>query len=582
MSQIHREALTKFDKVTLDYQMPVWKEGGNKDATLKRITLRDFFASDVISTVIDPPNWATEGLTVVGSHTHNFGANTITLDGGTHVFGSSLTFSVNGSMFMPSVVQDDSLTKLAVFDSSTGEIKWKDSSTLSGNYFDKTSDDTDDITEGVNKFVTAAHLTKLGHISVSQAVDLDQMESDIAVNNNKVSNIASNLSEGTFTNTTVNVNSSDGTSATLQPASTSRAGVLTKALFDEIAVNTAKDVSGIAANTANIATNAAGLAGLGSYVSAVQANTATNATAIALNTVKVTNATHTGEVTGSVGSTALIIADGVVDGANLKVSNSATNGYVLTSRPGTTEGLTWEAASIGNTDLSLSGSVSTLNIGSSTGSGVTLPAASSSIAGLLTSANLTKLNGIENLAEVNPTDSEIETSYNSQVPEVTQAEAEAGTVTTVKRWTPERVKQAIDALAGGTPSLTNGEVFVGNSSNAANSVPMTGDVQIAVNGATTIQPDSVTYSKMQDVSQACMLGKTSSGVGQVSEIPIIEQYISNTSATAILLDNTSNWNVNGVYGGSTIAGTYQGQNHVNPNYWFTATDDDVWIRLIRG
>ena len=194
----------------------------------------------------------------------------------------------------------------------------------------------------------------------------------------------------------------------------------------------------------------------------------------------------------------------------------------------------------------------------------------------------TKLDGIEAGAEVNPTNGEIETSYNSQVPEVTQSEAEAGTVTTVKRWTPQRVKQAIDALAGGTPSLTNGEVFVGNSSNAANSVPMTGDVEISVTGITTIQPDSVSYSKMQDVSQACMLGKTSSGVGQVSEIPIIEQYISNTSATAILLDNTSNWNVNGVYGGSTIAGTYQGQNHVNPNYWFTATDDDVWIRLIRG
>ena len=53
---------------------------------------------------------------------------------------------------------------------------------------------------------------------------------------------------------------------------------------------------------------------------------------------KVTNATHTGEVTGA---TALTIADNVVDEANLKVSNTPTNGYVLTAQSGNTGGLTW-------------------------------------------------------------------------------------------------------------------------------------------------------------------------------------------------------------------------------------------------
>ena len=54
-----------------------------------------------------------------------------------------------------------------------------------------------------------------------------------------------------------------------------------------------------------------------------------------------TNATHTGEVTGS---GALTITDNVVDEANLKVSNAPTNGYVLTARSGNTGGMTWEAA----------------------------------------------------------------------------------------------------------------------------------------------------------------------------------------------------------------------------------------------
>ena len=61
-------------------------------------------------------------------------------------------------------------------------------------------------------------------------------------------------------------------------------------------------------------------------------------TEIAANTAKVTNATHTGEVTGA---TTLTIADNVVDEANLKVSNTPTNGYFLSAQSGNTGGMTW-------------------------------------------------------------------------------------------------------------------------------------------------------------------------------------------------------------------------------------------------
>jgi hypothetical protein len=88
--------------------------------------------------------------------------------------------------------------------------------------------------------------------------------------------------------------------------------------------------------------------------SAVTANTAktgittSQANAITANTSKTTNATHTGEVTGS---GALTIADNVVDEANLKVSNSAVNGYMLTAQSGNTGGLTWAAAGGGAMEL---------------------------------------------------------------------------------------------------------------------------------------------------------------------------------------------------------------------------------------
>ncbi len=48
------------------------------------------------------------------------------------------------------------------------------------------------------------------------------------------------------------------------------------------------------------------------------------------------------------------------------------------------------------------------------------------------------------------------------------------------------------------------------------------------------------------------------------------------------LENTSNWDINGVYTGSTTATGTQADCHVDSNYWFTCVATDEWIRLIRG
>jgi hypothetical protein len=66
-----------------------------------------------------------------------------------------------------------------------------------------------------------------------------------------------------------------------------------------------------------------------------------------------------------------------------------------------------------------------------------------------TASDISKLAGIETGATADQSDAEIETAYNNQVSVVSQAEAEAGTATTVRRWTAERVAQAIAALASG-------------------------------------------------------------------------------------------------------------------------------------
>ena len=56
---------------------------------------------------------------------------------------------------------------------------------------------------------------------------------------------------------------------------------------------------------------------------------------------------------------------------------------------------------------------------------------------------------VEDGATADQSDAEIETAYNNQVSVVSQAEAEAGTSTTPRRWTAQRVAQAIAALETG-------------------------------------------------------------------------------------------------------------------------------------
>ena len=61
---------------------------------------------------------------------------------------------------------------------------------------------------------------------------------------------------------------------------------------------------------------------------------------IAANANNYVHPNHSGEVT-STADGATVIADNVVDEANLKVSNTPTNGYFLSAQSGNTGGMTW-------------------------------------------------------------------------------------------------------------------------------------------------------------------------------------------------------------------------------------------------
>jgi len=155
---------------------------------------------------------------------------------------------------------------------------------------------------------------------------------------------STDLSQGTRTGSTVDINSSTGENATLESADTEKAGVMSSAKFNQVVANNSKISFDSIASTkvghitvtqdvnldemeSDIATNNEKVGITAGQASAIDANTAKigitaeQADAIIANTAKVTNATHTGDVTGA---EALTIAPNSVTNAKASKMSSRT------------------------------------------------------------------------------------------------------------------------------------------------------------------------------------------------------------------------------------------------------------------
>lgn len=134
---------------------------------------------------------------------------------------------------------------------------------------------------------------------------------------------------------------------------------------------------------------------------------------------------------------------------------------------------------------------------------------------------------------------------------------------------------------GTTPSLYLPEtyIFIGNTYSYAIGRVLSGDVKNDYTGVMTIQPGVVSYNKIQTMTQKAVLGSTNVSGGNVTELPLYNSYIS-IGTVSSALENATNWT--GVsYTGPTITGTFQGQNHYDGAYFYTAVDDNLWIRFSR-
>jgi hypothetical protein len=212
---------------------------------------------------------------------------------------------------------------------------------------------------------------------------------------------SANLAEGAATSTTVKITSSTGNDAILQSASASRAGLMPVTKWNEIVANNAK--TGITSAQAN----------------AIVANTAktgittSQANAIVANTAKVSNANHTGDVTGS---TVLTIGANKVKDTHIDWGTSAgqvssadvveqTNLYYTEARVSANSSVAANTAKQTNVSTSLSigtRNATTLGITSDgSANDVILPAATSTQAGLMTEAQFDKLASISSGADAN-------------------------------------------------------------------------------------------------------------------------------------------------------------------------------------
>jgi len=176
----------------------------------------------------------------------------------------------------------------------------------------------------------------IGNDQVTEDKLADTLLAEIDANTAKNTNVTTNLSTTTST-TTVRVDSSDGTNATLPVATTSIGGVMSKAMFDEHTANNAKNTNVVGNLTAVASEERLTVAtSNGSDVNLPAAtNTAWGAMtdnlveALEANTAKNTNVVTNLSVASSTGSRIIASSDGT--NATIPVATTSVSGVMSTA-----------------------------------------------------------------------------------------------------------------------------------------------------------------------------------------------------------------------------------------------------------
>lgn len=240
-------------------------------------------------------------------------------------------------------------------------------------------------------------------------------------------------------------------------------------VVDNISVNTDGHVTAVGLrNLSNATTSAAGVMSaadkdkLDGIASGAQANVATN--------LSYTNSTR-------------VIASSTGNNATLPLVTTSIDGLMSNDDKTKLDGIAAGAQANVATNLGYTTAASTGTVTSSTGNNATLPAATPSLAGLLTGADKTKLNGIAAGATTN-----------------------TGTVTSI-------TVAAGSGMSGGGTVTTSGTVTL---TNTAQNADHTGDV--TGSAALTIGNNKVTNAKLADMPGFRIKGKNTTGTADPMDL----------------------------------------------------------------
>ena len=337
-------------------------------------------------------------------------------------------------------------------------------------YFNTTTDTTDNITEGTAKFITQANIDKLAGIEPNATADQTPAEIKTAYETNSDTNAFTDADKDKLTGIEqyATADQSD-----LEIKTAYEANLNTNA-FTDADKNNLSNQSGTNTGdetTASIQTKRP--------LKSVQGQTVEGTGNIELTKADIglANVDNTSDADKPISTATQAALDGKLAKAsnftdvasrqtalnNLTDAGSAINGYILTKN-GTTGDAEWlpVPGGAGGTNLSISVITgTTLNINSDTGNDATIPGATISGAGLLSSADKAKLDGVQANATANVPATETVAGIGEIA---TQAEAEAGTDDTNKFLNALKVKQAFDAFLAQQFGTSSGTVAEGDDS----------------------------------------------------------------------------------------------------------------------